>query len=308
MLKESRVFVFPGQGSQEVGMGKELFEESPIVQETFERAETILAQRGWNRKLRDICLHGPAELLNSAEVTLPAVLTSSIAVNNTIRDQGIVPEAVGGHSLGEYSALVAAGSMDFSDAVGVVAERGKLMKQAGEIRPGGMAAILGLPLETVEVLCKRIEQHIPGSAVQVANINSASQIVISGDREAIEHAADFAHELGALKTVVLPVTVAGHSSLMEPAAEEMRYVLDSVAIVRPAIPFYSPTTASQVDNPRAIKDLLVAQLTGRVLWMETIRNMIAAGHTAFLEVGHGWALTQLIKRIDKSVSVETTNF
>lgn len=308
MLTESKVFVFPGQGSQEVGMGKTLLEESLIAQETFATAEAILAKRGWNRTLRDICLHGPTELLNSAEFTLPVVLTSSIAVNNAIRDQGIVPEAVAGHSLGEYSALVAASSMNFSDAVGVVAERGKLMKQAGEARPGGMAAVLGLPLGEVEKLCRRLEEQIPGSTVQVANINSDAQIVISGDREAIEHAADFAHELGALKTVVLPVTVAGHSSLMVPAAQEMRYVLKSVAIVEPVIPFYSPTTTGRVDHPQAIKNLLVAQLTGKVLWAETIRNMVANGYTSFLEVGPGHALTQLIKKIDRTVSAEAANF
>lgn len=308
MFTESKVFVFPGQGSQEVGMGQTLLAESPIAEKTFTIADAILAKRGWKGPLRDICLHGTPELLSDVEITLPAVLTTAVAATNELKVRGIVPQAVAGHSLGEYSALVAAGSMTFPDAVALVAERGKLMKQAGETRPGGMAAVLGLPLETVETLCRRIEGQIPGSTVQVANINSDAQIVISGDEEAIASAADFAEELGARRTVVLPVTVAGHSALMEPAAKEMRYVLDSVAIVEPAIPFYSPTTARRVDHPQAIKNLLVAQLTGRVLWAETIRTMIADGYTKFLEVGPGHALTQLIKKIDKSAFAEAANF
>lgn len=308
MFTESKVFVFPGQGSQEVGMGQTLLAESPIAEKTFTIADAILAKRGWKGPLRDICLHGTPELLSDVEITLPAVLTTAVAATNELKVRGIVPQAVAGHSLGEYSALVAAGSMTFPDAVALVAERGKLMKQAGETRPGGMAAVLGLSLETVESLCKRIEQQIPGSTVQVANINSDTQIVISGDQEAIASAEDFATELGARKTVVLPVKVAGHSALMEPAAREMRHVLNSVAIVGPAIPFYSPTTAGRVDHPQAIKDLLVAQLTGRVLWAETIRTMIADGYTKFLEVGPGHALTQLIKKIDKSVFAEAANF
>lgn len=307
MLKEANGFVFPGQGSQEVGMGKRLLENEPIAHEVFGRAEEILEKRDWNRSLRDICLHGPAEFLNRTEITQPAILTVSIAANNVLRSNGVVPKAVVGHSLGEYSALVAASSINFSDAVGVVVERGSLMKQAGELRPGSMAAVMGLPLETVETLCQRLEQQIPGSIVQVANINSDSQIVISGDREAIRHASDFAKELGALKTVVLPVTIAGHSSLMEHAAQEMVHVLNSIAIVQPKIPFYSPTTGNQVNDPQTIKNLLIVQLTGRVLWTETIRNMIAAGYTSFLEVGHGKTLTQLIRRIDKRVQTESAN-
>ncbi len=308
MPAESKVFVFPGQGSQEVGMGKTLLEGSPIAQETFAIADEILAKRGWDRTLRDICLHGTPEQLRDVEVTLPAVLTTSVAAYRTIERYGIVPCAVVGHSLGEYSAGVAADAIEFTDAVAIVAERGKLMKQAGEIRPGGMAAVLGLPLGEVETLCRRLEEQIPGSTVQVANVNSDSQIVISGDKEAIECAVDFAQELGARKTVVLPVTVAGHSSLMEPAAREMRHVLNSIAIAQPAIPFYSPTTAGRVDDPRTIRNLLVAQLTGRVLWAETIRNMVAAGYGSFLEIGHGRALSQLIRKIAPSALTEATNF
>ena len=216
-------------------------------------------------------------------------------------------DAVVGHSLGEYAALVAAGSMTFRDAIGAVAQRGRLMKLAGEDRPGAMVAVLGLELTKVESLCARLVEQTPDAIVQVANINGPGQIIISGDRAAFQNVTDYAKELGAKAVFNLPVTIAGHSELMRSIAKDMEQVIDSISLAFPVIPFYSPTTGLRVTEPREIKALLVAQLTSRVEWVDTILSMKRDGYRSFHEVGPGKVLSRLVHDIDSSVEVSATN-
>jgi [acyl-carrier-protein] S-malonyltransferase len=305
MSEENKIYMFPGQGSQEIGMGRELLSENIVAAQTFNAAETILKKRGWNQNLRDICLSGPLEVLNDTEIAQPALLTVSLASYFTLKESGAVPCGVVGHSLGEYSALGAAESIEFSTLVDFVAERGRQMNKAAQKRPGGMAAVVGMSMCDVQKLCQRLEEQIPDSTVEISNVNTPHQIVISGDKEAIVSASDFAAELGARKIVILPVSIAAHSSLMAPVADELAYLLASVDIKDPKVHFYSSSTTHQETTATKIRQMLVAQLTGRVLWLETIKNIISEGNTSFLEIGPKSVLTQLIKQIDKGIFTES---
>ena len=300
---ESPCFVFPGQGSQEVGMGKLLLETSPAAVEIFEQAEAVLTKLGWKSQLRNLCLLGPADTLNDTSFAQPALLTVSIAMERTLASQGITPVAATGHSMGEYSALVATKVLRFENAVYLVSERGRLMKQAGEKNPGKMAVILGLSVASTETLCNRLISANPGSNVQIANINAPNQIVISGDSEAVQNAHGFAQELGARKTILLPISIAAHSACMQPVVDEMRHVLSSIPLFQPKVPFYSPTSGRQETDPKSIYFLLISQLTGRVLWMDTIQQMIRDGYNSFLEVGPKKVLSGLIHTINPNVQV-----
>jgi [acyl-carrier-protein] S-malonyltransferase len=306
-MKQKEAFVFPGQGSQKVGMGKELLEQSEIAKEILDEAQTVLSKLGWSRNLQDLCLNGPAEVLNQTEMAQPALLAISTAAFRHRVQEAPVPSSVAGHSLGEYSALTVANVFTFQEAVGLVAERGRLMKKAGDKRPGKMAAIIGLEVEAVETLCDTLSKEHGNAHITIANINSPGQIVISGDQEAIEDAGNFAKDLGAKMTKVLPVSIAAHSELMSSAQEGMAIALESTIMKEPDINFISATTGKYENDPLAIRELLISQLTGRVLWVGAVKRMIQEGHNSFLEIGPGLTLTKLIKRIDENAQVDSLN-
>lgn len=302
------VFMFPGQGSQWVGMGRKL-ESSAAAQDVFLEANETLRNFGWwdDISLQDLCFIGPANRINDTVYAQPAILTVEVATWKDLARSGRVAVATVGHSLGEYAALVAAESIKFGDAITLVGERGRLMKQASETRPGGMVAIVGLDLSLVEKLCARLAEETPGAIVQVANKNSPGEIIISGDEAALSNAADYATELGAKMALRLLVTIAGHSKLMESAVSDMTHILDSVSFANPRVPFYSPTTGGMVDSTSAIRMLLIDQLTNGVDWVATIKQMIGDGYRKYLEVGPKKALNKFIREIDPSVEVSATN-
>jgi [acyl-carrier-protein] S-malonyltransferase len=288
-------------------MAKELLSRSLIAKEVFDRAQTKLLTIGWEQELVELCLEGPEEKINATEIAQPAILTVSFAGFKNRVENSALPRLVTGHSMGEISALAVAEVFTFEDAVGLVAERGRLMKEAGEKRPGKMAAIIGLEVETVGRLCQILSEEHGNAHVTIANNNSPGQIVISGDEEAINNAQNFAKELGAKLTVVLPVSIAAHSDLMIPTQEGMTIALKSISMQPPTIDFVSPTTGKYENDPQAIRELLIAQLTSRVLWFETVRKMIGDGYNSFLEIGPGETLTKLLKRIDKNVARNSLN-
>jgi [acyl-carrier-protein] S-malonyltransferase len=306
-MAQKEAFVFPGQGSQKVGMGEKLLEQSEIARNTLDEAQTVLSKLGWRQNLLELCLKGPIEALNQTETAQPVLLAISTAAFRHRVRVAQTPSLVAGHSLGEYSALTAAGVFTFEQAVELVAERGRLMKEAGDKRPGKMAAVIGLGVETVETLCVTLSTKFGGAHVTIANINSPGQIVISGDQEAIEKATEFAKELGAKMTVVLPVSIAAHSDLMKSAQEGMAIALRSTTIKKPIINFISTITGEYENDPQTIRTLLVSQLTGRVLWLDTVKQMVGDGYDSFLEVGPGEVLTKLVKRIDGSVNANSLN-
>jgi [acyl-carrier-protein] S-malonyltransferase len=285
-------FVFPGQGAQSVGMGKGLAES------LLDRANQIL---GFD--LKKLCFDGPEEELKKTEITQPAILTVSIAAFESLKNKNIpLPNIVAGHSLGEYSALVAASALSFEDAVKIVHLRGKFMQQAVPVGEGSMAAILGLTKEQVEDCCKKAAEL---GVVSAANLNSPGQIVISGKKEAVEQASTLCKEAGAKRAIPLAVSAPFHCSLMQPAADNLKAELDKIEIKDAQIPVVANITAKQVTKGSEIKDLLIKQVTGSVLWEDSIKNMISGGITNFVEVGPGKVLSGLIKKIDRSVEVKS---
>ncbi|HMK08114.1 MAG TPA: ACP S-malonyltransferase [Anaerolineales bacterium] len=289
-------FLFPGQGSQKVGMGKELSEADASARAVFAEADDILGF-----PLSRFCWQGPAEELNETDVTQPALLTHSVAVLRALqaRRPGWVPGAVAGHSLGEFSALVAAGALEFAAALRLVRERGRLMKEAGRRQPGGMAAILGLDVEAVESVCRAVEAET-GRTVQVANDNCPGQIVISGDEAALATALERLSAAGAKRAIRLAVSIAAHSALMAPALESFAGAVDGAAIVDPRLPVVGNVGAAPLRTAVEIRADVKAQLTARVRWTESVRRMIGDGVQAFAEVGTGDVLIGLIRRIDRS--------
>ncbi len=284
-------FVFPGQGSQYVGMGRDLYEAYPEARAIFDQADEIL---GFS--LSELCFEGPAEELNDTVNTQPAIFTMSVACLRALNPLlSLDPLFVAGHSLGEYTALVAAGALDFADGLKLVRERGRLMKEAGEKNPGGMAAIIGLDAGTLEGICQE------ASGVQIANYNSPGQIVISGHREALERAMGLARERGAKRVIPLAVSIAAHSPLMRPAAEEFRRAVESTPFRRARIPLVANVTARPISEPEEIREELVRQLTSPVRWVESVERMIEGGVDTFVEIGPKSVLTGLIRRIDRSV-------
>jgi len=284
------VFVFPGQGSQYTGMGQELAAKFSEAAEVFVEAESIL---GW--PVGKICFNGPDSELGRTDITQPAVLTTSIACLQVLKAKGIVPSAVTGHSLGEYSALVAAGSLAFCDALRVVEKRARLMSNAFPDRQGGMVAVLGLPPENVVKLCQKVQ----GGVAEPANFNAPGQVVVAGDRDGLAEISMRAKEAGAKKVIPLNVSGPFHSSLMEPASREMAAVLEQVVVDEPDIPVVANVTADYVSSSQEIKENLIKQVSSPVRWEDSIRRLLTDGHKVFIEVGPGNVLSGLIKRIDR---------
>ena len=294
---EKVAFVFPGQGSQYVGMGRDLYETYPEARALFDEADGILGF-----PLSKLCFEGPKEELDDTINTQPAIFTTSIACLKALNLLfSLNPLFCAGHSMGEYTALVAAGALDFAHALELVRERGRLMKEAGELNPGAMAAIIGLDAGTLEGICREAGSQLPASSVQIANYNSPGQIVISGHKEALEWAMKLARERVAKRVVPLAVSIASHSPLMRPAAERLRRVVEATPFRRARIPVVANVTAEPITAPEEIKEELVTQLTSPVRWMESVRWMVAQGVTTFVEIGPKNVLTGLIRRIDKSV-------
>jgi [acyl-carrier-protein] S-malonyltransferase len=292
MTENSIALLFPGQGSQAVGMGKDLAEKYPLAQQTFEEADDALGY-----KLSQLCFHGPEEQLRLTEITQPAILTVSVAALRVLGTQIPKPAYVAGHSLGEYSAHVAAGTIAFADAVRTVRSRGKYMQEAVPVGVGAMAAILGMDIDRVAAVCRDAAQ---GEVCQPANINSPEQIVISGNAAAVERAAKLADERGAKKAKLLPVSAPFHCSLMKPAQDRLEADLNALKLQKPACPVACNVDAQLVtDEPRA-RDTLVRQVTGAVKWEQCMRLLIGLGVQTFVEVGPGKVLCGLMRQIDRS--------
>jgi len=285
-------FVFPGQGSQFVGMGKDLADNDPAARAIFEQADRALGA-----KISALCFAGPEADLTDTLNAQPAILTHSIAAlrvwQNNSREGS--PAFVAGHSLGEFSALVAADALDFADAVKLVRERGRLMKAAGEKTPGAMAAVLGLDEKTLDEVCR-------DAGAQIANLNEPTQIVITGTKESIEKAGELAKARGAKRVMALRVSIASHSRLMQDAAREFANAVNATPFQNPRVPVISNVTALPLRNPDEIRDELVQQLTSSVQWIKTINYLAAQGVTRFIEVGPKDVLAGLIRRINSNLS------
>ena len=284
-------FIFPGQGSQTVGMGKDLNDKFPIARQTFEEADEALGY-----KLSQVCFEGPEEQLRMTEVTQPAILTVSIAALRVLEGRVPKPSFVAGHSLGEYSAHVASGTMTFADAVRTVRNRGKYMQEAVPVGVGTMAAILGMELEKVTAICQDAAQ---GEVCSPANNNSPEQIVISGHTAAVERGTRLADERGAKRAKVLPVSAPFHCSLMKPAQDRLEEDLNTLKMQKPAYPVACNIEASFVDNEMRARQTLIAQVTGAVRWEPSMRLLIQKGAQTFVEIGPGKVLCGLMRQIDR---------
>ena len=297
-MTDNIAFVFPGQGSQEVGMGKAVVESYPEARKLFEQADEIL---GFS--LSRLCFEGPSDELNDTINTQPALLVTSIAALEVLRGEGyaVQPKFVAGHSMGEYSAYVAAGALSFADGVRLVRERGRLMKKAGEMSPGSMAAIIRLSDELVADICQQVADSGVG-ILQVANYNSPGQVVISGENAAVDKGVELALAAKARKAVKLPVSIAAHSELMRVVADEFRQAVDSMPLNLPEIPVVANITARPLESLEAIRAEMEGQLTSSVRWTDSIQYMIDQGVTEFVEIGSKNVLTGLIRRISKDVN------
>lgn len=293
MSDSSRIaFLFPGQGSQSVGMGKELFDNHAVARRTFEEADEALGY-----KLSQLCFEGPEEKLKLTEITQPAILTASVAALRVLRAKGLKPDYVAGHSLGEYSAHVAAGTLKFADALRTVRNRGQYMQEAVPVGVGAMAAILGMPLDEVNEVSSDAAQ---GEVCQAANINSPEQIVISGHAGAVGRAIQLAGERGAKKAVSLPVSAPFHCALMQPAQDRLAADLSTLSFQGPHCPVVCNVDAAPVTEPEAARSALVRQVTGSVKWEPSVRLLIEQGVHLFVEVGPGKVLWGLMRQIDRS--------
>ncbi|MFC5712183.1 ACP S-malonyltransferase [Thalassorhabdus alkalitolerans] len=285
-------FIFPGQGSQEVGMAQNVFEQhekaSSVIKKADERLEYSLSGYMFN---------GPKEVLKKTEHAQPALLTASAALLETVKEKDLSPDFVAGHSLGEYSALVAAGVLSFDDAVYAVRQRGLFMEEAVPDGVGAMAAIMGLERPELERVCA--EASAEGETAELANLNAPGQIVISGSRKGVETASDLAKEAGAKRAIPLEVSGPFHSTLMEPAKDKLREVLSDISFQDAGVPVMTNVTALPETNGETLRDLLVDQVTSPVLWEDTIKNLIERDVTTFIEIGSGNVLSGLVRRIQR---------
>ena len=283
-----KAYVFPGQGAQFTGMGKELYENSALAKELFEKANDILGFR-----ITDIMFEGTAEELKETKVTQPAVFLHSVILAKTLN---IKPDMVAGHSLGEFSALVANGALSFEDGLKLVSQRALAMQKACEMAPSTMAAVLGLDDKIVEEVCAAID-----GVVVAANYNCPGQLVISGEFSAVEKAGEAMKEAGAKRALLLPVGGAFHSPMMEPAREELAAAIEATTFNTPICPVYQNVTANAVSSADDIKKNLILQLTAPVKWTQSVKQMIKDGATSFTEVGPGKVLVGLVNKIDKEI-------
>ena len=283
-----KAYVFPGQGAQFTGMGKDLYENSPLAKELFEKANDILGFR-----ITDIMFEGTAEELKETKVTQPAVFLHSVILAKVL---DVRPDMVAGHSLGEFSALVVNGALSFEDGLKLVSKRAMAMQKACEITPSTMAAVLNLDDKIVEDICASID-----GVVVAANYNCPGQLVISGEYKAVELACEKMKEAGAKRALILPVGGAFHSPMMEPAREELAAAIEATTFSTPICPVYQNVTASAVSDANEIKKNLIIQLTAPVKWTQSVQQMITDGATSFTEVGPGKVLVGLVNKIDKEV-------
>ncbi len=296
LIPERTAFVFPGQGSQAVGMGKALAEAFPVAADTFTEADEILGF-----PLSRIAWEGPAERLNDTRYTQPALVVHSIAALRVLHQHlpGFQPAFMAGHSLGELSALIAAGSMSFAEGLRLTRARGEAMHAAGGGQ-GGMAAVLGLDIATLEAICQ--EASTSDARVEIANDNCPGQVVLSGHKEALARAMRLAQEAGVRRVVPLTVSVAAHSYLMAPAQEAFNRALEATTIQKPAVPVVGNIHAQPLETADDVRADLRAQLTHRVRWTESVRFMLSRGVNTFVEIGTGNVLIGLIKRIDRKTT------
>lgn len=294
-----KAFVFPGQGSQFVGMGKELYDNNPLAKELFDKADEILGF-----KITDIMFAGTDEQLKQTNVTQPAVFLHSVISALCLGDE-FAPAMVGGHSLGEFSALVAVGALSFEDGLKLVAARANAMQKACEQNPGTMAAIIGLEDAKVEEICEEVTKG--GKVVVPANYNCPGQLVISGSIDGVNEACEKMKAAGAKRALVLNVGGAFHSPLMQPAKDELAEAIENMHFSAPKCPVFQNVDAKAHTNPEEIKANLIAQLTSSVRWTESVQNMIAAGADEFIECGPGKTLRGMIGRIDKTVKAHGVN-
>lgn len=287
-------FVFPGQGAQAVGMGKDLFDQYDVAKRLFSEADEALGY-----SIKDMCFEGPADDLKLTANTQPAILTVSVIVNEILKEHGVQPDVAGGHSLGEYSALVAAGVLSFQDAVALVHKRGQYMQEAVPVGEGGMAAIIGLDDEAIAAACEKATKE--AGEVQPVNFNCPGQTVIAGTTHGVEKAVEELKAAGAKKAVVLPVSAPFHSTLMKPAAEKLAAELAKVAIHDAAFPVVSNFTGELETKAEEIKANLVAQADHPVRWIACVKTMQAFGADTFVEAGPGKTLCGFNRRIDRSI-------
>lgn len=285
-------YLFPGQGSQRAGMGAELYRDYERARQTFDEADSVL-----QFSLSKLCFEGPEDQLRLTANAQPAILTHSVAAYRALAERGLKPDFAAGHSLGEYSALVVAGSLSFADALALVRKRGEFMQEAVADGAGAMAAIIGLGGDKAEELCKSASQH---GVVEVANFNSPEQIVLAGEKKGVEAAAELALGAGAKKTIFLNVSAPFHCSLMRPAKEKLSALLDGVEIKDPSFPIYSNFSAAPSLRAEEVREALKNQVSAPVRWEESMRRMIEAGARRFVEVGPGKVLQGLLKRIDRA--------
>lgn len=287
-------FVFPGQGSQSVGMMKELYDNYACVREVFKEADEAL---GFS--MTNLCFKGPEEQLRLTYNTQPAILTCSIAAMKVLNENGVFPAVAAGHSLGEYSALVCAGSLKFVDAVRTVRKRGQFMQEAVPVGQGAMAAIIALDADKIREICAQIQDKRK-EAVQPVNFNCPGQVVIAGATEAVKEACEALKAAGAKRAILLPVSAPFHSTLMQPAADRLKEVLDAIEVSDAKIPVIANVTARPEQKGDEIRQVLVKQAASPVLWEDSVRYMMENGVDTFIEVGPGKVLTGFVKKIDRS--------
>jgi len=291
-------FVFPGQGAQKVGMGKSLAENVPVCRQVFAEADAALGEA-----LSTLCFEGPAESLQLTENTQPAILAMSVAVLRLVESRGVRAAFAAGHSLGEYSAHVAAGTLSFADALRTVRHRGRYMQEAVPVGAGAMAAILGLDADQVSAACAETMTALPGRVVSAANLNAPGQVVIAGHADAVAKASDRAKELGAKRAIPLAVSAPFHCALMKPAEDRLVPELRALPTSDPKFPVIANVDAEPKRDARAAIDALIRQVSSPVRWEQVVRRLIAEGATTFVELGPGSVLAGLIKKIDRGVKV-----